>query len=202
MSFFPSNNLMKENSPYPRSSQSKYVMYCKSRIYKLEQYAWKSKTYPSSLLVHWIFYKVWRAFYFGVSTSKWKELREKCPNTELFMVRIFLYSDWIRRFTREKCPNTELFNGPYLSVFRLNTEIYSWKVFKDEVISGPYFPVFGPEITPYLDTFHAVEVFWSNISISVCLTDVYSEPCQTSKIEFCEKYLTAFSNLDFWQGSE
>ena len=24
------------------------------------------------------------------------------------------------------------------------------------VISGPYFPVFGPEITAYLDTFHAV----------------------------------------------
>ena len=36
------------------------------------------------------------------------------------------------------------------------------KVFKYGVISGPYFPVFnpntgkyGPEITPYLDTFHA-----------------------------------------------
>ena len=27
-------------------------------------------------------------------------LREKCPNTELFLVRIFLYSDWIRRFTK------------------------------------------------------------------------------------------------------
>ena len=27
---------------------------------------------------------------------------------------------------------------------------------KYEVISGPYFPVFGPEITPYLDFFHAV----------------------------------------------
>ena len=26
-------------------------------------------------------------------------LREKCPNTELFLVRIFLYSDWIQRFT-------------------------------------------------------------------------------------------------------
>ena len=26
-------------------------------------------------------------------------LREKCPNTELFLVNIFLYSDWIRRFT-------------------------------------------------------------------------------------------------------
>ena len=24
------------------------------------------------------------------------------------------------------------------------------------VISGPYFPAFRPEITPYLDTFHAV----------------------------------------------
>ena len=28
-------------------------------------------------------------------------LRKKCPNTELFLVRIFLYSDWIRRFTSE-----------------------------------------------------------------------------------------------------
>ena len=26
-------------------------------------------------------------------------LREKCPNTELFLVRICLYSDWIQRFT-------------------------------------------------------------------------------------------------------
>ena len=25
-------------------------------------------------------------------------LREKCPNTELFLVRIFLYSDRIQRF--------------------------------------------------------------------------------------------------------
>ena len=38
-----------------------------------------------------------------------------------------------------------------------------WKVSKYGVISGPYFPIFshntgkyGPEITPYLDTFHAV----------------------------------------------
>ena len=27
-------------------------------------------------------------------------LRENCPNTELFLVRIFLYSDWIRRDTK------------------------------------------------------------------------------------------------------
>ena len=39
----------------------------------------------------------------------------------------------------------------------------AWNVSKYEVISGPYFPVFGlntgkygPEITPYLDTLHAV----------------------------------------------
>ena len=39
----------------------------------------------------------------------------------------------------------------------------AWKVSKYGVIFGPYFPVFspntgkyGPEITPYLDTFHAV----------------------------------------------
>ena len=53
-------------------------------------------------------------------------LHEKCPNTELFLVHIFLYSDWIRR------------DSPYLSVFSPNT--------------GKY----GPEITPYFDTFHVV----------------------------------------------
>ena len=38
----------------------------------------------------------------------------------------------------EKCPNTEFFSGPYLSVFSPNV--------------GKY----GPEKTPYLDTFQAV----------------------------------------------
>ena len=40
----------------------------------------------------------------------------------------------------------------------------AWKVSKYGVFSGPYFPVFspnagkyGPEKSPYLDTFHAVE---------------------------------------------
>ena len=31
-----------------------------------------------------------------------------------------------------------------------------WKVSKYGVFSGSYFPVFGPENTPYLDSFHAV----------------------------------------------
>ena len=55
-----------------------------------------------------------------------RALREKCSNTEFFLVRIFPPSDWIRRDTE------------YLSVFSPNV--------------GKY----GTEKTPYLDTFHAV----------------------------------------------
>ena len=60
----------------------------------------------------------------------------------------------------------------------LSHEHTAWKVSKDGVISGPYFPAFGlnmeryevssvfnpnagkygPNITPYLNTFHAVAV--------------------------------------------
>ena len=36
------------------------------------------------------------------------------------------------------------------------------KVSKYVVFSGPYFPVFGPEKTPFLDTFHAVEGILKN----------------------------------------
>ena len=39
-----------------------------------------------------------------------KLLREKCPDTELFLVRIFLYSDWIREiWTRKKMCIWKLF---------------------------------------------------------------------------------------------
>ena len=58
----------------------------------------------------------------------YKALREKCPNTEFFLVLIFPHTDWIGRDT--KC----------LSVFSPN--------------AGKY----GPEKTSYLDTFHAVNV--------------------------------------------
>ena len=36
-----------------------------------------------------------------ICTDKTKALREKYPNMEFFLVRIFLYSDWIR--TRKNC---------------------------------------------------------------------------------------------------
>ena len=48
------------------------------------------------------------------------------------------------------------------------------KVSKYGVFSGPYFPVFspntgkyGPEITPYLDTFHAVMNVWDILYIPI-----------------------------------
>ena len=45
-------------------------------------------------------------------------LREKCPNTEFFLVHIFLYSYWIRRFTIK----------PRLSCDRSFIPLGSWKL--------------------------------------------------------------------------
>ena len=53
-------------------------------------------------------------------------LREMCPNTEFSLVCIFPYSDLMRR------------DSPYSSAFSPN--------------GGKY----GPEKTPYLDSFHAM----------------------------------------------
>ena len=48
-----------------------------------------------------------RCYYHGGSTCssvlvKWLSLREKCPKTEFFLVRIFLYLDWIQENTDQK----------------------------------------------------------------------------------------------------
>ena len=51
---------------------------------------------------------------------------------------------------REKCPNTEV-SGPYFPKFRLNTETYGVSP-----VFSPNTGKYGPEKTPYLDTFHAV----------------------------------------------
>ena len=85
----------------------------------------------------------WVLRYFSrINLEVWLKLcsfssREKCPNTDfLFLVCIFLHSDWIRRDTE------------YLSVFSPN--------------AGKY----GPEKILHLDTFHAVNVIlknWSNL---------------------------------------
>ena len=41
-------------------------------------------------------------------------------------------------------------SGPYFSAFGLNTEIYSVSL-----VFSPNAEKYGPEITPYLDTFHS-----------------------------------------------
>ena len=45
-----------------------------------------------------------------------------------------------------------IISGPYFPVFGLNTEIYGMNL----RIQSEY-RKYGPEITPYLDTFHAVK---------------------------------------------
>ena len=62
------------------------------------------------------------------------------------------------------------------------------KMSKYGVISGPHFPVFGlntgkygPEITPYLDTFHAVKLYLRSlnpvfsVAQTISLRDVQSQ---------------------------
>ena len=56
-------------------------------------------------------------------------------------------------------------DSPHIQIYHAH-ELY-WdttprKVSKYGVISGPYFPTFGLEVTPHLDTFHAVKHRASN----------------------------------------
>ena len=59
---------------------------------------------------------------------------------------IFLCSVYGKIWVRE---------NPYSGIYNAVIDT-AWKVSKYGDFSGPYFPVFGPEKTPYLDTFHAV----------------------------------------------
>ena len=84
-------------------------------------------------------------------------------------------NDWNSKFKKSK----KCFKNPgkcemySLTILELKKCITAWKVPKHGVISGPHFPVFSPntgkynrpEITPYLDTFHALdEETFENIS--------------------------------------
>ena len=100
---------------------------CSSTILKFIQDFLKLTLFPSSFDISFHFSSFDISFHFFqiiVFT-----LREKCPNTEFFLVRIFPHLDWIWRDTE------------YLSVF--------------SPTSGKY----GPQKTPHLDTFHAVSLF-------------------------------------------
>ena len=84
-----------------------------------------------------------------------------CPNTEFFLVRIFPPSGWIQTDTK------------YLSVFSPNV--------------GKY----GPEKTPYMDTFYAFGIY--------PIYDFFGE--EVMKLRFrdwaCELNVIGVSALDF-----
>ena len=61
---------------------------------------------------------------FPFTKREMESLRKKCPNTELFLVRIFLYSYWIRRFTL------------YLDTFHA-VKVIVWNFVSAESLSKP-----------------------------------------------------------------
>ena len=71
----------------------------------------------------------------------------------------------------------------YYAIVSLLSSYTAWKVSKYGVISGLHFPVFGlntgkygPEITLYLDNFHAV---WVSLFSSLLISSTYSESLNT-----------------------
>ena len=62
-----------------------------------------------------------------------------------------------------------VFSGPYFPEFRLNTERYG--------VFSPNRGKYGPEKTPYLDTFHAVllDIFTENAYNRDTLTNIVTE---------------------------
>ena len=89
------------------------------------------------------------------------------------------------------------------------SKITVWKVSKYQVFPGPYFPVFGLNTekfgtgkTPYLDTFHAVDLFSKCEQIRSCL-QIFPNLIHkslsffVSKIETCShcKYRKNFLNF-------
>ena len=85
-------------------------------------------------------------------------LREKCPNAEFFLVRIFPHWYWIRRGT------------PYLSVFSPN--------------AGKY----GPEKILYLDTFPAVTIIFQRFWPDRRLEELYFRIAFCSTLTFAEDH--------------
>ena len=73
----------------------------------------------------------------------------------------------------------------------INTDT-AWKVSQCEVISGPYFPVFSPntgicrpEITPYLDNFHGVQI--SLLTSIKKPPNYFAEHCNKDCDKDCDK---------------
>ena len=89
---------------------------------------------------------------------------------------------------------------PHTSVFAT-----AWNVPQYGVFSGPYFPVFGPEKTPYMDTFHAVGWFYTiDVFSHNTQRRIYSPVKHTAQKmkfsikDFCSNFSFLSSFLQIW----
>ena len=63
---------------------------------------------------------------FNLSTNY--SLREKCPNTEYFLLRIFLYSDGIQENTdQKKTPYLDTFHAVIVTDFLVFLVLFAWR---------------------------------------------------------------------------
>ena len=77
--------------------------------------------------------------------------------------------------TAWKMSKYEVIFGPYFPAFGLNTERYS--------VFSPNAGIYGPEITPYLDTFHAVLVLFSCITPCHINKEIFHDPLKLIMIK-------------------
>ena len=111
---------------------------------------------------------------------------------------------------REKCPKTEYFSGPFFQAFGLNMERYGVQIrsYFCSVFSHIR-TEYGPEITPYLDTFHAVVTFrkvarWNNYLFNKKSTIISQESLKNScrtygnsqSLHNCKEHLVLLSLLN------
>ena len=96
-----------------------------------------------------------------------KYMHEKCPNMDFFLVCIFPHSDWIRRDTKD------------LSVFSPN--------------AGKY----GPGKTPYLETFHTVQM--TRILFKFMIYPSCERVLKNGRVKL-KMFRESFLNFTFGQG--
>ena len=107
---------------------------------------------------------------FGLNTDQKNSVFGYC-SCSVKLVNLYLCNPFLTHFwpiTAWKVPKYGVISGPYFSVFGLNAEIYF------STNTGKC----GPEITPYLDTFHAVNVPFSyplKILGKLFCTDIFRE---------------------------
>ena len=98
-------------------------------------------------------------------------LRENCPNTGFFLVRIFPHLDWIR-------------------IFKEQTFLFS-----------PNAGKYGPEKNPYLDTFHAVVTFlwykWRHLFME---EHYEKEIFERNGINFKRTKQSGYTRINYFQG--